>query len=309
MYIFGYLKDLLTISTAISMEISQKHSSRERPASCLDSKPTSVVIWHGMGDAYNSTGMQSVKTILEDEIPNVFVHSVYLDVDETKDQKLSFLGDLNTQIRGVCNQLNSIPELENGFNALGFSQGGLFLRSAMELCGLPIKTLITYGSPHNGVTDLPPCPKGNWLCERRNSILKKQIYNEKVQNSVVQAQYFRDVYNFEKYLENSAFLKFVNNEFIRDTEYVDNFTKLEKLVMVMFSKDDMLVPKETAWFCDLDPDSGEIIPFNETSSFRDDLIGIRTLYEQNKIDFLTISDSHMKIDEGHLRFIANKYLH
>ncbi|KAG7884322.1 hypothetical protein KL938_002194 [Ogataea parapolymorpha] len=309
MYIFGYLKDLLTISTAVSVEISQEHSSREGPASCLDSNPTSVVIWHGMGDTYNSTGMQAVKTILEDEIPNVFVHSVYLDVDETKDQKLSILGDLNTQIRGVCDQLNSIPELENGFNAVGFSQGGLFLRSAMELCGLPIKTLITYGSPHNGVTDLPPCPEGNWLCKRRNSILKKQIYNEKVQNSFVQAQYFRDVDNFEKYLENSAFLKFVNNEFIRDSDYVNNFTKLEKLVMVMFSKDDMLVPKETAWFCDLDPDSGEIIPFNETSSFQDDLIGIKTLYEQNKIDFLTISDSHMKIDEGHLRFIANKYLH
>ncbi|KAG7717720.1 hypothetical protein KL930_000088 [Ogataea haglerorum] len=205
MHIFSYLKDLLTISTAFSMDISEVASST-RPSSCLGSNPTSVVMWHGMGDTYNSSGMQAVKAILEEEIPNVFVHSVYLDIDERKDQRLSFLGDLNTQIRDVCDQLNSIPELENGFNAVGFSQGGLFLRSAMELCDLPIKALITYGSPHNGVTDLPPCPEDNWLCKRRNSILKKQIYNENIQNSVVQAQYFRDVYNFEKYLENSAFL-------------------------------------------------------------------------------------------------------
>ncbi|KAG7843405.1 hypothetical protein KL942_000501 [Ogataea angusta] len=241
MHILGYFKDFLTISAAFSVDISQKPFSRVKPPTCSGSNSTSVVIWHGMGDTYNSTGMQAVKTILEEEIPNVFIHSVYLDLDETKDQRLSILGDLNTQIRDVCDQLDSIPELKNGFNAVGFSQGGLFLRSAMELCGLPIKTLVTYGSPHNGVTDLPPCSEGNWLCERRNSILRRQIYNENVQNSVVQAQYFRDVYNFEKYLENSAFLKFVNNEFVKDIQYVRNLTKLEKLVMVMFTKDDMLL--------------------------------------------------------------------
>ncbi|KAH3665760.1 hypothetical protein OGAPHI_003948 [Ogataea philodendri] len=296
MHVLNRLTELLSVAGSIS----------EYNSLTID-RPKSIVLWHGMGDTYNSTGIRRAEQVFKEEIPGVFVHSVYLDIDEAKDQRASIIGDLNTQVLDVCDQLNSIPELQNGYDAVGFSQGGLFLRSAIELCGLPVKTLVTYGSPHNGVTDLPPCAEGNWLCNQRNEFLKKQIYKDNIQRTVVQAQYFRDVYNFEAYIENSAFLKFVNNEFIKNLDYVDNLTKLEKLVLILFSQDDMVVPKETAWYFDLDPVTNELIPFNETSSFQNDLIGLKTLYEQQKIDFLSIDDFHMRIDEDHLRFIAQKY--
>ncbi|ODV84006.1 hypothetical protein CANARDRAFT_177184 [[Candida] arabinofermentans NRRL YB-2248] len=266
-----------------------------------------------MGDSYNSSSMQRVQNLLKSAVPDLFIHSIYLDTNDLQDQKASVAGDLNVQILNVCDQLNDIPQLSNGFNAIGFSQGGLFLRSAMEICGLPISNLITYGSPHNGVIDLPPCPQGNWLCQKRNELLKKQIYKPNIQRSIVQAQYFRDVYNYDTYLAESNFLKFVNNdqandENSKDWSYYDNFVKLNRFVMIMFLQDDMLTPKETSWFFDTDPITGDSIRFDMTKSFEYDLIGLKTLFNQGKIDFLTIDDTHMSIEDEHLKLIAMKYL-
>lgn len=41
-----------------------------------------------------------------------------------------------------------MPQLEDGFDAIGFSQGGLFLRWYAQYCdGPPIKNLITVSAP------------------------------------------------------------------------------------------------------------------------------------------------------------------
>ena len=64
--------------------------------------------------------------------------------------------------------------MSEGFNAVGISQGGLLLRFALTLshlshwspgvsrglaerCPVPMKTLITFGSPHQGVFGVPHC--------------------------------------------------------------------------------------------------------------------------------------------------------
>jgi palmitoyl-protein thioesterase len=55
------------------------------------------------------------------------------------------------QLETVCEQLASIEELKDGFDGIGFSQGGLFLRAYAEKCNQPaVRRLITFGSPHNG---------------------------------------------------------------------------------------------------------------------------------------------------------------
>lgn len=51
----------------------------------------------------------------------------------------------------MCQQLKDVDELHGGFDAIGYSQGGIFLRSYIEKCNdPPVKRLITFGSPHNG---------------------------------------------------------------------------------------------------------------------------------------------------------------
>ncbi|VEU21364.1 DEKNAAC102350 [Brettanomyces naardenensis] len=259
-----------------------------------------------MGDTYNSEFMQWVNRTLDSYIPGIETYSVRVEEDGREDQEASIVGDAMTEVLGVCDQLRNISQLNEGFNAIGFSQGGLFLRSAMEVCGLPIHNLITYGSPHNGFVDLPVCK--DWLCRKRNKFLKQHLYDSKVQDSLIQAQYFRDVYNYDDYIEKSIFLKFVNNEFIANRTYAENLSKLNKLAMVMFTKDVTVVPKESAWYYDIDPDTDRTTSFTETMGYKDDLIGMKTLHKQGRIDFLQIENAHMQIDEDDLALIAGRYL-
>ncbi len=307
MHVLNLLKGLYELSDSIGntaglhplsspLSIEKQHEGGHLP----------VVVWHGMGDYYNSESISLVNETLHKYIPDLEFYSIYIKEDSRQDQKASIVGDCMTQIQGVCEQLQNREELKQGFNALGFSQGGLFLRAAQEICDLPINNLITFGSPHNGFTDLPPCD--DWLCQKRNEFLKGRLYDPRIQNSMVQAQYYRDIYNFDDYIVGSNFLKFVNNEFVRDSEYADNLNKLNRLVLVMFSKDRTLVPKESAWYFDTDPDTNEAIPYNLTFAYKQNLVGLQTLDLEHKLDFITIDGEHMEFSEEDLQKIASKYL-
>ena len=55
--------------------------------------------------------------------------------DTSEDQaQASLYGQINQQVEKACRDLKMGPELQNGFNAIGFSQGGLFLRAYVENC-------------------------------------------------------------------------------------------------------------------------------------------------------------------------------
>lgn len=60
----------------------------------------------------------------------VFVYSINSGTDgsESQDQWSSFFGDVNQQVETACEKLGGIEELSGGYNAVGFSQGGSFLR-------------------------------------------------------------------------------------------------------------------------------------------------------------------------------------
>ncbi|KAF6013888.1 hypothetical protein HII13_001137 [Brettanomyces bruxellensis] len=237
-----------------------------------------VVVWHGMGDYYNSESISSVNETLHKYIPNLEFYSIRVKEDSRQDQEAGIVGDCMS------------PDTA----------------TAKEICDLPIHNLITFGSPHNGFDDLPRCD--NWLCKRRNELLKGHLYDPRVQNSMVQAQYYRDVHNFDDYITGSNFLKFVNNEFIKNNEYADNLIKLNRLVLVMFLKDHTLVPKESAWYFDTDPETNQPIPFNLTMAYKQNLVGLKTLDMENKLDFITIDGEHMQLTEEDLRKIALSYL-
>jgi len=61
------------------------------------------------------------------------------------------------QIAFVCEQLKGIPELHSGFDAMGFSQGGQFLRYALSVPfayeGVDVNGICT-GAMWNDVTIL-----------------------------------------------------------------------------------------------------------------------------------------------------------
>ncbi|ODV95655.1 hypothetical protein PACTADRAFT_50352 [Pachysolen tannophilus NRRL Y-2460] len=264
-----------------------------------DDEQQVLVLWHGMGDSYNSSSMAKVIEVFQSSHPDLFIYSIRIDEDNDKDQQLSIFGNVSLQVDQVCQDLQKNLPNAKIIDGIGFSQGGLFLRALLETCNnFKLNNLITFGSPHNGIYDLPMCKNQDWFCKNRNSLLKKQ------------AQYFRDIYSYDEYLKESVFLKYINNDDGKNWQYKDNLIEnlQNKLVMVMFNQDQTLVPKQSAWFYDFDVSLNKLLLFNETTSFNKNLIGLKTLYQKDKVEFLTIDAQHMEIDQNFLKFISNKYI-
>jgi len=210
----------------------------------------------------------------------------------------------------VCADLASIPELTAGFNAIGFSQGGQFLRAYVERCNSPpLKTLVTFGSQHNGISDfIAACEPGDWVCKSAQSLLRSQKWSQLVQGRVIPAQYFRDPEDLNTYLEHSAFLADVNSEREEKNQtYKKNLETLERFVMFMFADDQTVVPKESAWWSDVNTTSGEIVPLEKRSLYTEDWLGLKKLGGEGKLEFLEIPGEHMKFTDGLLKKVFEVY--
>jgi palmitoyl-protein thioesterase len=112
--------------------------------------------------------------------------------------------------------------------------------------------MVTLGGPHMGVAASPHCFSG-LFCDMINYIIKNLVYFETIQDSIGPAGYFRDPNHLDKYLNDSVFLPYLNNEKHDNytTSINDRFTSLNGAMLVMFGNDTMIYPKETAWFWEL----------------------------------------------------------
>ena len=124
----------------------------------------------------------------------------------------------------------------------------MFLRAYVQICidGPPINNLITFGSPHGGVSQVPNCGNGNPLCSFIQRIIKTSVYSYWAQNNVIQAQYFRDA-SKDSYYTRNKFLTDINTE-IDDYNhaYRNQIKKLRNMILIQFQNDTMVQPKESA---------------------------------------------------------------
>ncbi|GAA5969274.1 hypothetical protein JCM8115_006746 [Rhodotorula mucilaginosa] len=255
-------------------------------------RPVPIVLWHGLGDRFDGAGLQLLKQDLEarPELDSVFVHIVTLAQDGPADQRATFFGHANDQVSFACAQLAALPRLvdprENPsrqFDAIGFSQGGQFLRALVERCngaplgGVTVRNLITLGSQHMGISALPPCPPGSSpfsFCRLMHlSLIREGVYSPWAQHNIIPAQYFRDPDRIQEYLDRNDFLRDINNERRGDRQppyggrevglsvqveeddstgrnatYKENFKSLNRFVMFRFSNDLTVVPPHSAHF-------------------------------------------------------------
>ncbi|KAG0360877.1 hypothetical protein BG005_009712 [Podila minutissima] len=279
---------LLTISTVLTGLVAltaAKSGDSYRP----------IVFYHGMGDSAHSKGMIELMQSIKDIAPEVFIHSVSLAESESDDQRAGFFGNVNNQLEIVCRQLKDIKELQRGFNAVGFSQGGQFLRAYVQRCNdPPIHNLVTVGSQHGGVTDIPGCVNADASCKLMRSIARTGVYSGYVRDHIIQAQYYKDPKNLQTYLERNIFLPDINNEHvIKNATYVKHLTTLNSLVMFMFSEDITVKPKETAWFGFQDED-GEPIDLYDQDLYKDDWLGLKKMDHEGRLIFDILEGEHMQ---------------
>ena len=62
---------------------------------------------------------------------------------------------------------------------------------------------------------------------------------------------------------------------------------LNRLLLIQYTNDSMVEPYQSAQFGDLDED-GNVIEIFDTDLYKEDRIGLKTLYKNDKISFVTL---------------------
>ncbi|KRZ50703.1 Palmitoyl-protein thioesterase 1 [Trichinella nativa] len=267
--------------------------------------PTPVVMWHGMGDTCCNLGsLGAIINVLEREIPGIYVLSLRFGNTSTEDIENSYFGNINKQISDVCNQLANDEHLQNGYHAIGFSQGSQFLRAVAQRCpSPPMRNYISIGGQHQGVFGLPRCQGSIKLCNFARMLLNYGAYVQFVQNNVIQAQYWHDPLHENTYRDKSIFLAEINNEKVLNQTYIENLQKLQNMVMIKFTRDSM-------WFGFYAPGQAvDVIPLKETELYKNDRLGLLQMEKDGKLHFLETNGDHLQFTEKYfISEIVNKFI-
>ena len=277
---------------------------------------TPVVLWHGMGDTCcYPFSMGHISDMIKENTDDnqQYVLSLKIGDSLAQDTINGFLKPVNEQVEMACQQIANDVQLKNGYHAVGFSQGGQFLRAVAQRCpDPPMKNLITIGAQHQGVYGFPKCPgEENEFCDNIREFLTEMAYIDKIQQRLVQAQYWHDPIYHDYYVRSSVFLAEINNERdVKNISYVKNLESLDNFVMVKHNADSMVEPVESEHFGFYAPGSSmEKIPMEETQLYKEDWIGLKSLNERGKIAFLELDGDHLEFsDEWFIENIVDPYL-
>jgi len=266
-----------------------------------------TVLWHGMGDTCcYSFSMGRIGKIVTNYTKN-YVHSIMVGNNIEEDEFNGFFMNINEQVDDVCKQLKADPKLQNGFNAVGFSQGSQFLRAYIQRCNdPPVTNLITLGGQHMGVFGLPKCPGPNGtLCEMLREAIDIGVYDYFIQGYVTQAEYWQDPLNYAEFLQYNVFLPDINNMLPKkNATYVKNLQSLRNFVMVQFLEDTMVQPRESSWFSFYKTGQDKIVvPLRQSQLYTEDWLGLKAMDQQGKLAFLGVNGDHLQFSDAW--FVAN----
>lgn len=277
-----------------------------------DSSPVPIVLWHGMGDSCCfSFSLGKVQQILENAIPGVYINSIRIGKNVVEDVENSYFGNINNQVEQVCKQLSEDTRLQQGYNAIGFSQGAQFLRAIAQRCpNPPMLNLISLGGQHQGVYGLPKCSLTSRLCDYIRRMLNHGAYLWFIQESLVQAAFWHDPLNENEYRKKNIFLADINNENDINTDYKDNLQKLQALVLVKFENDTMVKPVESEWFGFYKSgQTDEVQSLQQSELYQQDWLGLRAMDVSGKVHFISLPGDHLQFTDAWLiDNIVNKYL-
>ncbi|CAF3308667.1 unnamed protein product [Rotaria socialis] len=241
-----------------------------------------------------ASDMNELVSWLRTAFPDIYVVSIEIG-NGFED---SVLWPLDKQVEHFCVAIRNDVHLQQGFNMLGFSQGSLIVRGAVERCSLPVYNLITLSGLHQGIFGIPHLLK---LTARLRDLITEYAYEKIIQDRISTANYWRDPIQLNKYISQCHFLPDINNEHKTLNEtYCTNILKLNAFVMTYSDLDEVFTPRESGWFLGYAEQSLNIETWNTSRQFTEDLIGMRTLWKQGKL-FMFISHTHaIKIRRMHL---------
>ena len=90
--------------------------------------PTPSTLPTPTGDSCcNPISLGRLINLVKQQVPGIYVKSLQIGDDFIEDTLNGFFMNANDQITQVCANLTADTTLKDGFNVMGFSQGGQFL--------------------------------------------------------------------------------------------------------------------------------------------------------------------------------------
>ncbi|KAH8403063.1 hypothetical protein KR222_003892 [Zaprionus bogoriensis] len=184
------------------------------------------------------------------------------------------------QVRDYIDQIGRLhPE---GIIVLGYSQGGLLARAAIQ--SLPnhnVKTFISLSSPQAGQYGT------SFLHLIFPDLAAKtafELFYSRVGQSTSVGGYWNDPHKQELYMKYSQFLPLINNEkkSSNSTSFKMGMVRLNKLVLIGGPNDGVITPWQSSHFSYYN-ESLDVIPFYQRDIYVDDSIGLRTLLNADKL--------------------------
>ncbi|KAH8413225.1 hypothetical protein KR009_009036, partial [Drosophila setifemur] len=251
-------------------------------SSCLAYKP--VVILHGI-----LSGADSM-TFLVREIEEAHPGTIVYNCD--KFSGWYSLENAWRQVEQIRDYLNEVGKLHpEGINVLGYSQGGLLARAAIQ--SLPdhnVKTFISLSSPQAGQYGT------SFLHLIFPDLAAKtafELFYTHVGQHTSVGGYWNDPHKQELYMKYSEFLPLINNEkhTSNSTSFKMGMVRLNRLVMIGGPNDDVITPWESSHFSYYDEDL-VVVPFTKRKFFTADSIGVKTLQEAGKLIIVVKPNVH-----------------
>jgi palmitoyl-protein thioesterase len=250
-----------------------------------------VVVFHGIND--NCLGWMGK---LSDQFGKRL--NSYSKCIETGAGVSSYLTSIKSQAVKACEEINQDQNFDGDFIVVAVSQGNLIGRHILQACQMKGKVTkyVSIGGPHMGIGKVPNCPADSkYYCKVIQSLAKNIVYFKLLQNYVAPAGYFKDNYHYDNYLIYSSLLADLNNERkLKNENYKKRFSNLDKLILIKFTKDEMIYPNDSEWFQYYKNNSEEVERLEESEFYKNDFIGLRSLNEENKVVFAQINALHIK---------------
>lgn len=257
-----------------------------------------VAIFHGIGDFCLRPGMSSIEKYFSSQLNYTYTRCI-----ETGGSALDWFTSFESQAIKGCEQIKQDPNFSGDFSVVGISQGALLARYIIEKCDMSgrVKKYVSIGGPQMGVGKFPHCGSG-FICKAVNGIVSRGIYLSFVQSHVGPAGYFKTHSNYESFLKYSSFLADLNNEKSeKNDNYKKRFLGLEKVLLIKFTEDTMIIPKETAHFSFYDKE-GKVQKLEDSQFYQDDYIGVKQLALENKIIFMDLEGDHLNFDREDITY-------
>jgi palmitoyl-protein thioesterase len=158
-----------------------------------------------------------------------------------------------------------------------------------------------------GVSASPGCSSGAW-CDVINYIIENLVYFSEIQDMVGPAGYFRDPADIANFMEYSVFLPYLNNIKNITDHAKESIEALNGALLVMFSNDTVIYPKETAWFHELQADYHTILPMEETTLYKENTLGLKTLKESGRLTTLEWPGEHLQFTMEQIKDVIVPFL-